>query len=249
MHRFFVPSGSIQGDAVTLTGDIAQQLARVLRSRPGDRIVLFDGSGSEHFVTLEEVSVDQVRGVVDGTSRGAREPDTVITLYQGVLKTDRFEFVLQKGTELGVSNFVPMLCARSIPRVREGSSGAGRRSRWQRIITEAAEQSGRARIPALARPLGFSEACGRAEGLAIMPWELEDETGLKTALSRWKADGGGPSVSVLVGPEGGFTQEEADYAGAEGVVTVTLGSRVLRAETAGIATVAAVLYELGELGG
>jgi len=250
MHRFFVSSDCIRADAVTLTGSAARQLAHVLRARPGDRIVVLDGSGWEHLVTLEAVSPDRVCGVVTERLVSRGEPTARITLYQGVLKADKFELVLQKGTELGVSTFVPVFCTRSVPGHRRGGGAANRYGRWQRIVTEAAEQSHRGRIPALEKPLEFAAACDRVEGIAVIPWEREEGTGLKTALKRQRAKGlDGSPVSVFIGPEGGFTQEEIEYAGSRGIEPVTLGNRILRAETAGIAAVALILYELGELGG
>ena len=250
MHRFFVSPDSISGDAVTLSGHVARQLARVLRSRPGDRIAVLDDSGWEYLVTLERVSPDQVLGAVVDRSASRGEPNTKVTLYQGMLKADRFEFALQKGTELGVSTFVPIICARSVRRQQVKASGTNRYARWRRIITEAAEQSHRGRIPILEKPMDFFSACDKVEDPAIIPWEQEDAVGLKTALKRWKSDNLKlSSVSVFIGPEGGFTNEEIDHARARNIAPVSLGNRILRAETAGIAAVAAILHDLGELGG
>ena len=250
MHRFFVPPDCISGDVVMLPAPVARQLARVLRSRPGDRIVVLDNSGCEYGVILDEVSPDRATGTVADRSLSEGEPATRITLYQAVLKADRFEFVLQKGTELGVSRFVPVLCARSVPRQRGKDWAASRLPRWHKITTEAAEQSRRGRLPALDRPMEFSAACEDVEGLALIPWELHEATGLRTALAQHIAEGNIDStVSVFIGPEGGFTDEEVALAISRGITPVTLGKRVLRAETAGIASVAAILYELGELGG
>ena len=211
--------------------------------------MLLDDSGWEHQVTLETVSPKHVMGVVTNRLQTRGEPSTKITLYQGVLKSDRFEFVLQKGTELGVSGFVPTFCSRSIPTPRGREWGVSRQARWRKIITEAAEQSGRGRIPTLREPTGFLRACDQVQGLAIIPWEREGGTGLRAALARLKAKGcGGVPISVFIGPEGGFTQEEIDYARARGIVSVSLGNRTLRSETAGIVATTAILYELGELG-
>ena len=245
MHRFFVSPDCIDGHDVTLPDNVARQLSRVLRFKPNDRIIVLDDSGWEYVVTLTAVDSNAAHGVVSDKRVSTGEPDVRLVLYQGMLKSDRFEFVLQKGTELGVSAFVPVSCARSVAR----SDSANRGVRWRKIITEAAEQSGRGRIPALEKPSEFFNACDNHEGLAIIPWEEEADTGLRSVLMRWKADGVDiSSVSIFIGPEGGFTREEVEYARSKGVVTVSLGKRILRAETAGIATAAAVLYELGELG-
>ena len=240
----------IRGDAVKLTGGVARQLARVLRSRPGDRIAVLDDSGLEYLVALESVRPTEVRGVVTGSHASSGEPRVRITLYQGVLKGDRFEFVLQKGTELGISAFVPILCARTVPRERGTPWASNRYVRWRRIITEAAEQSQRGRIPVLQGAVEFPSACDGVEGPALIPWEGEGVTGLKQALASWRRDGGDEgSISVFIGPEGGFMAEEVDYARARSIVPVSLGRRILRSETAGLAVASAILYELGELGG
>jgi 16S rRNA (uracil1498-N3)-methyltransferase len=167
-----------------------------------------------------------------------------------MLKADRFELVLQKGTELGASAFVPTVCARSVARPGDGSRRSSRLKRWQRIVVEAAEQSGRGRRPELREPVPFGEACNDVHGSALIPWEGETRAGLKAALGRLRADGGAlTSLGIFIGPEGGFTEQEVDQAKAAGVVSVSLGRRILRAETAGVSVLAAVMYELGELGG
>ena len=250
MHRFFVAPDCISGDRVALDGSVARQLARVLRHRPGDQIVVLDDTGFEHIVRLDSVDARAASGVITDRIPSRAEPRVALTLYQGVLKADRFELVLQKGTELGVSRFVPTNCARSVRRMTPSSPGESRIGRWRRIIVEAAEQSGRGRLPVLSRPLDFADACDQVAGLALMPWEQEREVGLRAALERWKRDGDrSGEVSVLVGPEGGFTEEEVEHARSRGITSVSLGGRILRAETAGIAATTAVLYELGELGG
>jgi 16S rRNA (uracil1498-N3)-methyltransferase len=249
MHRFFVPPEWINDETVTLSGDVARQLARVLRSRPGDQIIVLDDSGWEYVVILASVTPEQVSGVVTDKTASQGEPNINITLYQGVLKADKFELVVQKGTELGISVFVPVFCDRSVPVERGNPWAANRYPRWRRIITEAAEQSHRGRIPVLKEPSEFAAACIGIEGLGIIPWEQENTTGLKKTLERWKSEGdNGSSVSIFIGPEGGFTQAEIEQARARGIVPVSLGNRILRAETAGIAVAAAVLYELDELG-
>lgn len=250
MHRFFVSPDCIKGNGVTLSGDAARQLARVLRARPGDQIIVLDSSGWEYRVTLTRVDAALAAGTVTGREASQGEPRVRVTLYQGVLKADKLELVLQKCTELGVAAFVPVFCARSVPRDREGQWAASRYPRWRKIIAEAAEQSRRGLLPSLEAPLDFKDACHAFRGLGLVPWEEEHATGLRAALARWRkgnADDG--AISVFIGPEGGFTREEVDCARARGIVPVSLGRRILRAETAGIAAVAAIMYELGELGG
>lgn len=249
MQRFFVPKDCISGNEVTLSGDVARQLARVLRTRPGDRIVVLDDSGWEYLVILDEVTSARAHGAIVKRSLSTGEPHVRVTLYQAVLKTDRFELVLEKCTELGVSTFVPTMCDRSIPREKGKAGAQDRRARWRRILAEAAEQSGRGRVPSLQQPVPFLQACDEVEGRAIMPWVEAGGTAIKTVLEPWQSEvEDDPKVSVFIGPEGGFTPNEIEHARTRGIVPVSLGRRILRAETAGIVAVATTLYELGDLG-
>ena len=225
----------------------------MLRMSPGDQVVLLDNTGREHTVRLTSFSRDTVEGDVLTVVQGLGEPTVSITLYQGTLKGEKFQWVLQKGTELGVATFVPTVCRRSIQRGRDTS----RHERWTRIVTEAAEQSGRCRIPQILQPMPFQDACKRVEGsgISIIPWEQEGATGLRSVLhpmpSSSVGDGqseGEPVVNVFIGPEGGFEEEEVEHARSCGVIPVSLGRRILRSETAAIAVVAAVLYDVGEMG-
>jgi 16S rRNA (uracil1498-N3)-methyltransferase len=150
--------------------------------------------------------------------------------------------VLEKGTELGVAAFVPVLSSRSLIRPSEASSA--RLERWRRVVVEAAEQSGRCRLPEISPPLTFAEACASAAGLRILPWEGETEASLSDVLAGEKKR---DAVSLFIGPEGGFPPEEVELARQQGVRTVSLGRRILRAETAAIVAAALILHELGEL--
>lgn len=242
-----MPPDFISDGQATLTGDQARQIARVLRQAPGDSIILLDNTGQEYDVALTAVSPGLVEGSVTRQKLGLGELDTKITLYQALLKGDWFDLVLQKGTELGVSSFVPIVSERTIVRASEGRKTSKRLDRWRRIVTEAAEQSGRARIPAISIPVSFDEACQLVSPPVLMPWEEERALSLRNAISESKTEGRNCSeVSIIIGPEGGFTHEEADLARHHGVQTVSLGRRILRAETAAIAAVTAVCYELGE---
>ena len=249
MHRFFVDPTSIQGDLVRLDGPIARQIARVLRLRPGEGIQVLDDTGSVYRVELTAVGVRNTEGRVLDTSDAGGEPGLKITLYQALLKADSFELVLQKGTELGVSRFVPVSCERSVAVLRGQGRLGSKLERWRRILREAAEQSERGRLPVLQPPIDFKEACDTVSEPALILWEREKSRGLKTTLGELNAsDGPVASLSVFVGPEGGFSEQEVEHAQGEGIRPVSLGSRILRAETAGIAAVTAIMYELGELG-
>ena len=253
MRRFFIPPHWIEAKHARLEGEVARQVSRVLRMSPGDEVVLLDNTGREYAVRPTSFSKDMVEGDVLSVVQGRGESLVSITLYQGTLKGEKFQWVLQKGTELGVATFVPIVCRRSIPRGRDTS----RHARWPRIVTEAAEQSGRCRLSQILEPMPFQDACRRVEGsgISIIPWEQEGATGLRTVLHRTPPPSmgegqgvGEPGINVFIVPEGGFDEEEVEQARSCGVVSVSLGRRILRSETAAIAVVAAVLYEAEEMG-
>ncbi len=245
-HRFFVPAASIVGDKVAFDAAVAHQLRNVLRLRPGARVIVLDNAGAEYEVVLEMVERDAATGRIAGRHAAAGEPRLALTLYQGLIKSAHLEWLLQKGTELGVTRFVPTYSQRTV--AGGARPGEAKRVRWERILREAAEQSHRGRLPALAAPMAFADACResvRAHDLAILPWEEQAEDGLAGVLRGRPAPPG--SVALLIGPEGGFTSDEARLARTSGVRVVTLGPRILRAETAGLVAASIVLYEVGEL--
>ncbi len=225
----------------------------MLRLRPGERILLLDNSGWSYETELTAVDKEMVTGRVVRKSLASGEPRTKVTLYQATLKASKFEWVLQKGTELGLVEFVPVISQRCTMSSLD-TVGAEKLVRWNRIIAEAAEQSRRGRLPAL-RPVSlFPQACemARRGGLSVVPWEEEQTVSLRQLLRPQEEEGSTAtrpfSVNIFVGPEGGLAPEEIEQARRFGITPVTLGPRILRAETAGLVAATAILYELGDLG-
>jgi len=243
MHRFFVAPELVRQlhAGITLPRELAHQLRDVLHLQVGQQIILLDNSGDEILATIASVSKSAV-GVQPLERRAGRSESPVrIILCQGLLKSARFEWVLEKGTELGVSIFSPILCRRSMAGLED--AGTSKIQRWQRIIQEAAEQSGRTRLPELLpiRPLMHALNDIPPGALALMPWEEERAVTLRDALR----DGMHQITVVLfIGPEGGLAVDEVKLAQRHGAQVVSLGSRILRAETAALVAVACVMYEL-----
>jgi 16S rRNA (uracil1498-N3)-methyltransferase len=234
VHRFFV-DGPLSVGAMVQVNALAQQLAHVLRMQVGDEIVLLDGSGQEYHSRIAHLDRRAAAVEVLGAQTCLAEPRQMLTLYQCSLKQDKFEWVLQKGTELGASRFVPVISERSI--VRPAAALLGKYQRWQAIMREAAEQCGRARVPQIAPPCEWHEAVAEAHGLRLLPWEgAQAEPTVHTKLQEELPNQ--DSISILIGPEGGITAPEARLASAQGWQIVSLGQRILRAETAALAAIA-----------
>ena len=242
MHRFFVDNIDLQPGALVDLSSLHHQLTRVLRLQPNDEIVLLDGRGRAARVQLQSLEHGGV-GRVLAAETAWLEPAIRLTLYQCALKADKFEWVLQKGTELGISRFVPVISRRTI--VRPAARLTKRYARWRRVIREAAEQSGRSLLPQLADPLSFDEAAAEPSDLRLLPWEEASRSapGLGAQLGTRPA-----SISLMVGPEGGLDAAEIAFASDLGWHTVSLGPRILRAETAALAAVTIILDRMDQLG-
>jgi 16S rRNA (uracil1498-N3)-methyltransferase len=241
LHRFFLPPDSFQGDRVSFPANVSRQLDRVLRLRAGDRVIALDGSGAELTVMLESVG-GAATGVVEHRRRNDAEPRINLVLYQALLKGHKFELVLQKGTEIGVSRFVPVETSRSVPQ----RVSAPRLNRYRDIVREAAEQSGRGVLPLVEEPLALAPAVRKASGDGPVVFLWEEERAMRLSAVQMADDA--PCLALFVGPEGGFTDTEAQLARDAGSAVATLGARVLRAETAAIVGTTLLLSRLGELG-
>ncbi|MCH7577711.1 MAG: 16S rRNA (uracil(1498)-N(3))-methyltransferase [Chloroflexi bacterium] len=246
MRRFFVPPDVLGSREVDLPPELARRLATVLRLKRGERLVLADGSGRDYEVELTAVSPRSATAAVVAERPSPPEPSLELVLYQSLIRPQRFELVLEKGTELGVSRFVPLMSSRAQVRTEGGTQRA---ARWRRIVTEAAEQSGRGRVPAIDPPSLFEDAVSASggPGIRLLPWEGERSQGLRSYLRA--LEDRPAAVSVFIGPEGGFAEDEVRLAREAGCVPISLGPRILRSETAGIVAAALVMHELGEMGG
>lgn len=246
MHRFFVDPGQVSGLIVRFDDDQAHQIRRVLRLRPGARVLVLDGLGLQYEVLLEEVSGARVSGLAASRVAATGEPGARLTLFQSLLRREKFEWVLQKGTELGVSVFSPVITRRSL--VRDAQDVTPEKlERWRRIIREAAEQAGRGLLPQLHSPMPFAAAAPEVmvNDVGLIAWERESRMTIRDALrSREPVQ----DVALYIGPEGGFEMDEIEEAVEYGCIPVSLGPRILRTETAAVVGAALVLHELGELG-
>ena len=247
-HRFFVETPLCVGNACPLDM-LARQLTAVLRLAPGEAITLFNGDGNEYLATLTTLTSRHAAGDIVAVRATAADPCLHLTLYPCTLKQDKFDWVLQKGTELGVSCFVPVVSERSV--VRPAAALTSKRARWRAILREATEQCGRTRLPELDAAVELDAVTLPPGAHGFIAWEEADSApalGDAVAAVLRSASGDGSPLALLVGPEGGLTSDEVQVCIAQGWQVVTLGRRILRAETAAIAGVAVIMEHSGELG-
>lgn len=242
MPRFFLDPAALAGTTALLTGEHANH-ARVLRLRAGDSVTLCDGCGTDYPGTIESIEPGCCCVQLSPGVPCRAEPASEFTVYMAFSKADKLEHVIQKATELGASAIVGFPSARCVARPDERI--AKKLDRWQKIALSAAEQSGRGRVPQVLALSSYDEAVQRAAQaeLPLFFYENEQTVRLADALL-----GRAPrSVSLMTGPEGGFEPAEVERAAQAGLISCSLGPRILRCETAPLAALSAVLFALGEL--
>jgi 16S rRNA (uracil1498-N3)-methyltransferase len=243
LRRLFVPPDAFRGDELELDGERLRHARTVLRLRPGDEFAVTDGAGAEFRVAIERLGRTAGSARVLGRSSPQRESPLRTVLAQAVPRGDRFAFVLEKAVELGVSVVAPVLSGRTVP---SGAGGGQAGLRWRRILEGALAQSGRTRLPELREPVSWPQFVTDDDlpALRLLLWE-KAQTGLQAVLQRQDAPA---AALVAVGPEGGWSADEAQLALQAGFIAVRLGPRTLRTDTAGLAALAVLQYRWGDLG-
>jgi len=248
MHRFFVSKEAIIENSIKITGEDVSHISRVLRLREKDTIIICDGERYEYICSISSIDKREVTCDIIETKAIESEPPLRVDIYQGIPKAVKMDLIVQKCTELGIYRIIPVETDRVVAKIGNDRDIGSKITRWKRIAQEAAKQSGRGRIPLIYDPIKFYESLKglRDYDVAIMPYEKEHSTGLKAVL---KGKNNIKSIAIFIGPEGGFDDEEVNEAQKNGVISVTLGPRILRTETAGFACLTSVMYELGDMGG
>ena len=237
MHRFFIPRPYAEN--MMIDGIDARHIYTVLKMKPGEKVQIVSDDGVTALAEITETAPGQ-------TLVESHEPAVKITLAQGLVKGEKMDFIIQKAVELGVSCIVPLAMEHSVVRY-DGEKAAKKCQRWQKIAESAAKQSKRDIIPQIAEVASIDKLMAECDCTTkIIAYECEDRQGLKQVLqSNLNTD----SILIIIGPEGGISEAELDKARSGGAVPVSLGRRILRAETAGLTALSAVLYEFDELGG
>lgn len=244
MHRFFAQHENLVGDQVTIAGESARHMLRVLRMGVGDSFTVVDPEGRQWTAHLEEAGPLEITGRLVEEKWGSTEPPIRITLAPAVLKGDKLDLVVQKATELGVHRIMPITCHRSVTKIPPRKV-TQRTERWQRIALNAAQQSGRCAVPVVDEPRTLVWALESLTHQALIAYEGESQKGLSQALATRATPG---ELTLFTGPEGGFAADEVALARSHGVSAVGLGPRILRAETAALTLLAVVMFQWGDLG-
>ena len=246
MYQFFVEPSQIQDKKIIITGSDVNHMKNVLRMKVGEEIAVRNGvDGKEYRCGIEAFAQDQVICSLRFVKEEGVELPSKIYLFQGIPKADKMELIVQKAVELGVYEVIPVAVKRCVVRLDEKKARA-KVSRWQGIAEAAAKQSKRGVVPAVKNPMTMKEAAAYARGMDVkmIPYELaEDIAHTKKMIEAIRP---GESVAVFIGPEGGFEESEISEALAAGIEPVTLGKRILRTETAGLAMLAWMVYQLEE---
>ncbi|MFA0753109.1 MAG: hypothetical protein IMHGJWDQ_000880 [Candidatus Fervidibacter sp.] len=243
VRRLFVPF-RLTSKRVELDESYVHRLHRVLRLEAGDKLVLFDPAGEEWIAEIVTYRANLVVLQLVERQVALQEPTVSLTLFQGLPKGEKMDFIVQKATELGVNRIVPMMTRRTVVQLTPDRA-KGKRARWERVAIAATEQCGGRQVPEIALPMSFYHAVQEAKDADI--WLLFYESAelpLREALAHVSSP---RKVAVMVGPEGGFDPGEVTLAQRHGAHLVSLGRRLLRTETAAVVAVALVLYELGAL--
>ncbi len=248
MRRFFTEPQNIFEDIAEIFED-SKHIEKVLRMSCGDRILVFDGSGTEYVAELVSIERNVCKAKLLEKNQSLSEPETRISLFQGLPKSGKMETIIQKAVELGVFEVIPVMMERCVTKINNKSAGEEKAKRWNKVSLEAVKQCGRGRIPLVHEPVSFEEAIEmmKKTELPLMPYEVlghEGKRGLRDVLDSRKD---AKTFGLLVGPEGGFSDGEAEYAMKHGINAIGLGRRILRTETVASAVIPMIMFHKNEI--
>ncbi len=245
MHRFFVDGVNAQNDNIIITGDDVNHIKNVLRLKSGDEILVGDGNGMDYQCRIEDIAQDMITASIVDVFKNAAELPVKITLFQGMPKSDKLELIIQKAVELGAYEIVPVLTKRTVVKIDDKKAGK-KIDRYNGIAESAGKQSGRGIIPEVKPFMTFKQAIDYAKTLDMNLIPYEEAKGIEYSREVIKDIKSKKSLGIFIGPEGGFAKEEVDMAVAMGAKCITLGNRILRTETAGLAVLSIIMFELDE---
>ncbi|MEF9960406.1 MAG: 16S rRNA (uracil(1498)-N(3))-methyltransferase [Niameybacter sp.] len=246
MPKFFVKASNILENEIIIDDENVNHMKNVLRLQMGDEIIINDRQGHDYKCIINAIESSKIRACISSVADSSSEPSIEVTLFQSLIKGEKMEWVIQKAVEIGVTRIVPLCTSRCVVKIENPKKMASKVERWNKIAESAAKQSGRGMVPEVTSPMDFNEGLEFAteKGLfAVIPYEKEHEQGIRQILKNTSSH----NFGLFIGPEGGFTEEEVQEAIRRKVHSVSLGSRILRSETASLVTLTNIMYEMGEM--
>lgn len=244
MYQFFVEPEQIAEEMIRIVGSDVNHIRNVLRMRTGEKIRISDKSGASFFCHIQKIQENEVIAAIDERDDLGTELPNQIVLFQGLPKSDKMELIIQKAVELGVHQVIPVEMKNCVVKL-DAKKAANKCSRWQAISESAAKQSKRTIIPEIALPISWKEALAEADKLDVVLVPYENERGMEATREAIKRIEPGQTVGIIIGPEGGFADSEIENL-PERMQRISLGRRILRTETAGMATLSMLIYELDQ---
>ena len=246
MPKVFTARENIKDTTLIIDSEDANHLKRVLRINVGDVITVCDGAGIDYTVKVSEIGKNEIECDIIDRKKSDTEPNINITLYQGLPKAAKMDYIIQKNTELGISKIVPAKLARCVVKLENKAAEDKKCERWQKIAIASAKQSGRGIVPVIDNPMTVDEIIEDVKDydLVFVPYECEDQSRLKTIV---ESVPDAKDIAFIIGPEGGFDISEIEKFKAAGIKTVTLGKRILRTETAAESVVSMLMYAYDEI--
>ncbi|QUI23873.1 16S rRNA (uracil(1498)-N(3))-methyltransferase [Vallitalea pronyensis] len=244
MHRFFVNPSQIEESCIRIVGNDVNHIKNVLRMHKNDEIIICDGHGSNYYCIINDIESDRILVDIKSKELSDAELKSKIYLFQGLPKQEKMALIIQKAVELGVHEIIPVMTSRSVVKINK-QNAAKKLARWNKISESAAKQSGRGIIPMVNDVMNYDEALVYAQRMdtTIVPYENADNINkTKTLLNSLDMK----RIGVFIGPEGGFSLDEVDKAKQQGANIITLGKRILRTETAGLAILSLLMFQLEE---
>ncbi len=244
MYRFYVEPDQIGEKEIYITGSDVNHIKNVLRMKPGEKIIICNGQGKDFYCIIMDESDSQILAEIQDARNTDTELEGKIYLFQGIPKKDKMELIIQKAVELGVYEIIPVMAKRTVVKLEDKKKELKKLERWQSISASAAKQSGRGIIPKVTDTFTWKEAVSYAQNLdcKMIPYEnANDITKTKKIIESIKSN---HSVGIFIGPEGGFEEQEVEQAMNAGIIPITLGRRILRTETAGLAVLSMLMLQL-----
>lgn len=246
MNRFYVEDNQVRGDKIYITGPDVNHIKNVLRMKVSEKIIISNGQGKDFYCIIESECNDEVVAYIQETRESDTELKGKIYLFQGLPKKDKMELIIQKAVELGIYEIIPVMTKRTVVKLDDKKKELKKIERWQSIVTSAAKQSGRGIIPKVGETMSFKEAVLYASKLDynLIPYENADDIKkTREIIQNLKSH---ESVGIFIGPEGGFEESEVNYGMSQGLTPITLGKRILRTETAGLAILSMIMLQMEE---